>query len=46
MNNNHESSVPVIQASVKELGFDFKDIKILISGHAHADHVERDALVK
>ncbi len=46
MNSNYESSVPVIQASVKELGFNFKDIKILISGHAHPDHVEGDALVK
>jgi metallo-beta-lactamase class B len=46
MNSNYESSVPVIEASVKELGFNFKDIKILISGHAHPDHVEGDALVK
>ena len=46
INSNYETSVPVIQASVKELGFDFKDIKILISGHAHPDHVEGDALVK
>jgi metallo-beta-lactamase class B len=46
MNSNYETSVPVIQASVKELGFDFKDIKILISGHAHPDHVQGDALVK
>ena len=46
MNSDYESSVPVIQASVKELGFDFKDIKILIAGHAHPDHVEGDALVK
>jgi metallo-beta-lactamase class B len=46
MNSNYESSVPVVQASVKQLGFNFKDIKILISGHAHPDHVEGDALVK
>ena len=46
VNSNYEASVPVIQASVKELGFDFKDIKILISGHAHPDHMEGDALVK
>src|SRR5712692_2748612 len=46
MNSNYETSVPVIRASVKELGFDFKDIKILIAGHAHPDHVEGDALVK
>jgi metallo-beta-lactamase class B len=46
INSNYEASVPVIQASVKEMGFDFKDIKILISGHAHPDHMEGDALVK
>ena len=46
VNSNYEASVPVIQASVKELGFDFKDVKILISGHAHPDHIEGDALVK
>lgn len=46
INSNYEASVPVIQASVKELGFDFKAIKILISGHAHPDHIEGDALVK
>ena len=46
MNSDYEASVPVIQASVKQLGFDFKDIKILIAGHAHPDHVEGDALVK
>ncbi len=46
MSSNYEASVPVIQAGVKELGFDFSDIKILISGHAHPDHIEGDALVK
>ena len=46
MNSNYESSVPVIRASVEKLGFKFSDIKILISGHAHPDHVEGDALVK
>lgn len=46
MNSNYESSVPLIRKSVEELGFKFSDIKILISGHAHPDHVEGDALVK
>lgn len=44
--SNYESSVPVIKAAVEQLGFDFSDIKILISGHAHPDHIEGDALVK
>src|SRR5215472_9400684 len=46
MNSDYESSVPVIRASVEKLGFKFSDIKILIAGHAHPDHVEGDALVK
>jgi len=46
MNSDYESSVPVIRASVEQLGFKFSDIKILIAGHAHPDHVEGDALVK
>jgi metallo-beta-lactamase class B len=46
MNSNYEASVPVIRASVEQLGFKFSDIKILIAGHAHPDHVEADALVK
>lgn len=46
MSSNYEASVPVIQAGVEELGFEFTDIKILISGHAHPDHIEGDALVK
>jgi len=46
MNSNYESSVPVIKANVEKLGFKFTDIKILIAGHAHPDHVEGDAMVK
>jgi len=46
MNSNYESSVPIIKKSVEDLGFKFSDIKILIAGHAHPDHVEGDAAVK
>lgn len=46
MNSDYESSVPVIKASVEKLGFKFSDIKILIAGHAHPDHVEGDAMLK
>jgi metallo-beta-lactamase class B len=46
MNSNYETSVPVVRASVEKLGFKFSDIKILIAGHAHPDHVEGDAMVK
>jgi metallo-beta-lactamase class B len=46
MNSNYEASVPMIRAGVEQLGFKFSDIKILIAGHAHPDHVEADAMVK
>ncbi len=46
MNSNYETSVPLIRASVEKLGFKFSDIKILIAGHAHPDHVGGDNLVK
>jgi len=46
MNTDYEASVPVIRANVEKLGFKFTDIKILIAGHAHPDHVEGDAMVK
>jgi metallo-beta-lactamase class B len=36
----------VIRDSVEKLGFRFADIKILLGSHAHADHMEGDAMVK
>jgi metallo-beta-lactamase class B len=38
INSSLESSVPMIRASVEELGFKFKDIKILLISHSHGDH--------
>src|SRR5215475_11643205 len=46
MNSNYESSVPVIKANVEKLGFKITDVKILIAGHVHPDHVEGDAMMK
>ena len=46
INSEYERNVPVIQKSVEQLGFKFSDIKILLGSHAHADHMEGDALVK
>jgi metallo-beta-lactamase class B len=46
LNSCFEATVPVIRASVEKLGFRFTDIKILLGSHAHADHMEGDALVK
>ena len=46
INSTYERNVPVIQKSVEQLGFKFSDTKILLGSHAHADHMEGDALVK
>ena len=46
LNSCFEATVPVIRASVEKLGFKFTDVKILLGSHAHADHMEGDALVK
>ena len=46
INSGLQSSVPMIEASVKQLGFRFTDIKILLISHAHWDHNAGSALVK
>lgn len=46
LNSCFEATVPVIRSSVEKLGFKFTDIKILLGSHAHADHMQGDALVK
>ena len=46
IDSTYERNVAVIQKSVEQLGFKFSDIKILLGSHAHADHMEGDALVK
>jgi metallo-beta-lactamase class B len=39
INANLESSPPLIEASVEKLGFHWTDIKILLNGQAHYDHM-------
>lgn len=46
INSAYEANVPGIRSSVEKLGFRFSDVKILLGSHAHADHMEGDALVK
>lgn len=38
--------VPLITANVEKLGFKMSDVKILLSSHAHFDHVEGHAAMK
>jgi metallo-beta-lactamase class B len=46
INSSLESSPALIQKSVEQLGFRFKDIKILLISHAHSDHDAGSAKVK
>ena len=46
INSDLESNVPMIQASIEELGFKFKDTKILLICHAHWDHDAGSAKIK
>jgi len=46
IDSGFESTVPLIRDSVEKLGFRFADIKILLSSHAHVDHVGGHALMK
>jgi len=39
INTGFDETVPLIQASIKSLGFKMTDIKIILASHAHADHV-------
>lgn len=46
INPSFDRTVPLIRASVEKLGFKFSDIKIILTNHAHDDHVAGVALVK
>ena len=46
INSGLEASVPLIKASVEQLGFKFTDIRILLISHAHWDHDAGSAAIK
>jgi len=46
INSDLEANVPMIRASVEQLGFKFNDIKILLISHAHWDHDAGSAMIK
>ena len=46
INSDLEANVPLIQASIAQLGFKFSDVKILLISHAHWDHNAGSAKVK
>ncbi|HKA87047.1 MAG TPA: subclass B3 metallo-beta-lactamase [Haliangiales bacterium] len=37
---------PVVRGSIEKLGFKLRDIKIMLSGHAHFDHVQGHAAMQ
>jgi len=46
INTNWEDGVPNLRKSIEDLGFRFEDVEIVLGSHAHADHMQGDALVK
>jgi metallo-beta-lactamase class B len=46
IDSGFEDNVPRLRENVQALGFRFEDIKILLSSHAHIDHVQGHALVR
>jgi metallo-beta-lactamase class B len=46
INSDLEANVPMIEASIEQLGFKFKDTKILLISHAHWDHDAGSAMIK
>src|SRR4051812_48817829 len=45
INSDLEANVPMLKASVEQLGFKFSDIKILLISHAHWDHDAASATI-
>jgi metallo-beta-lactamase class B len=46
IDSGEAESVPFVRASVEKLGFRLSDVKILLTGHAHFDHVGGHADLK
>lgn len=46
INSNLETNVPMIKASIEELGFKYSDTKILLISHGHIDHAAGSKLIK
>lgn len=38
--------VPIVQRNIEQLGFRLADVKIMLSGHAHFDHVQGHAAIQ
>lgn len=45
INSDFKQDVPAIKKSIRQLGFQYSDTKILLISHAHDDHDEATALI-
>ena len=46
INSNFEQDVPLLKASIEQLGFKYADTKIVLISHAHGDHDAATGLIK
>jgi metallo-beta-lactamase class B len=46
LDSGFEASVPRLRENVAALGFRLEDVKVLLTSHAHIDHVQGHALVR
>jgi metallo-beta-lactamase class B len=46
INSCFERTVPLIRTSIEKLGFKLTDVRIILSSHAHGDHVEGQGLMQ
>src|SRR5260370_42294478 len=46
INTDFKQDVPLIKKSIEQLGFAYKDVKIILISHAHGDHDEATRLVR
>ena len=46
LDTGFEASVPQLRENIESLGFRYRDIKLILTSHAHIDHVQAHALVR
>jgi metallo-beta-lactamase class B len=46
INSGFEETPPLIEASVRKLGFRFEDVKVLLTSHVHFDHAAGHARIR
>ncbi len=46
LDSGFEASVPRLRKNIEALGFRYQDTKLLLTSHAHIDHVQAHALVR